>query len=422
MEIPKSAYPFNIISKPIGPLCNLHCDYCFYLSKEELFPGENRSDFIMSPEIREKFVKQYIQSQPEGTKEVVFGWQGGEPTLLPIDFYEDILRLQNKYNTKGLEIRNSLQTNGTLITDDMARFFKDHDFLIGVSIDGPEALHDRYRKDSAGHGSFRNVMAGIEKLKKHNVEFNTLTVVQDDNSMHPVEVYDFLKSIGSTYLQFIPIVEPDDSSSANIVGSRTVHPLQWGKFLTEVFKKWIASDIGEIFVQHFDLTLGQYLGQSSYLCVHSRYCGKAMAIEHNGDIYSCDHFVSPEYYLGNIAQPLAEIVNTEKQVRFGKDKFEALPSECLSCPFLQLCYGGCPKNRLVQKTGGMQNWLCEGYRYYYEKTYPVYTAMALSLQAGGIASQYRNFLQLPPSYTQDLTRNDPCPCLSGKKYKHCHGR
>ena len=422
MDTEQSEYPFNIIAKPTGPLCNLYCAYCFYLTKEQLFPNKRKKDFIMSPEILEQYIKNYIQCQPEGTPEVVFVWQGGEPTLLGTNYFKEVIRLQKKHNTRNIPVQNSIQTNGTLITDDMARFFKDNNFLVGISIDGPEKLHNQYRLDRSGRGSFKQVMKGLEKLKKHNADYNTLTVVQDNNSLHPLEVYDFLKKTGSEYIQFIPIVEPDSGSGNNPAGGRTVDPVQWGKFLTSVFQKWIAEDIGKIFVQHFDLTLGEYLGQPSSLCIHSKYCGKALAIEHNGDIYSCDHFVTPENYLGNISQPLAGIVTGEKQQNFGKDKFDTLPEECLNCSFLPLCYGGCPKNRVIQKTTGKLNWLCEGYKYYYKKTYPVFSAMAQALKNREHASFYPKYLRLSPEMLKNINRNDPCPCLSGKKYKNCHGK
>ncbi len=420
MESKVSQYPFNLITKPIGPLCNLHCAYCFYLSKEELFFHEKKKEYIMSPKVLERYVKEYIQSQPPTAQEVVFAWQGGEPTLLGTGFFEDVLRLQKKHNIRNIKISNSIQTNGTLITDEMARFFKENDFLVGISIDGPEELHNRYRLNRSGKGSFHQVMAGIEKLKKHSVEFNTLTVVQDDNSKHPLEVYNFLKDAGSGYIQFIPIVEP--SMGRKPVGGRTVAPLDWGKFLTAVFQQWLKEDIGRIYVQHFDLTLGQYMGLPSSLCVHGKYCGKAMAIEHNGNVYSCDHFVTEENYLGNISDSLADIVNSEKQVRFGMDKYDALSKECLNCAYLPLCYGGCPKDRLVKKTGGMQNWLCEGFYYYYDRTAAVYAAMAAALKNREPASFYKKYFRIPQEYARTINRNDPCPCLSGKKYKSCHGK
>ncbi|MDC7245136.1 MAG: anaerobic sulfatase maturase [Sphaerochaetaceae bacterium] len=412
-------YPFNMMAKPIGPLCNLDCEYCYYLKKEKLFSHCGRSEFRMSDEVLRRYIQQYIASQPENTPEVIFGWQGGEPTLLGVEYFEKVLRLQKKYNQRNIVIRNALQTNGTLITDEMARFFKNNEFLIGVSIDGPEKLHDRYRKDRSGKGSFSSVMAGLEKLKRYDVDFNTLTVVQNDNSNYPVEVYQFLKEIGSRYLQFIPIVEPPLPASKRIAGKRSVDPLMWGKFLVSVFQKWIATDIHGISVQHFDVTLGQYLNMPSALCVHSKYCGKALVIEHDGNIYNCDHFVNPENYAGNIMKDdLADIVSSDKQVAFGMNKYDGLPQECLKCPYLPLCYGGCQKDRLV----GGKNWLCDGYRYYYEKTFPVFSAMAQAVKYHRLPSEFRNFLRLTPEVMKQTGRNEPCPCLSGKKFKNCHGK
>jgi len=414
-------YPYNFITKPIGPLCNLNCSYCFYLSKEQLFHHKTSKEYIMSPEILELYTKQYIQSQPEGTKEVIFSWQGGEPTLLSLDFFRTAFELQNKYKPENMTVRNSLQTNGTLITDEMAQFFKENNFLIGISIDGPERLHNRYRQDRDGKGSFSRVMDGIEKLKKHNVDFNTLTVVQDDNALHPEEVYRFLKEAGSGFIQFIPIVEPVLKSGRYTVSEKTVPSLLWGEFLTRVFQDWLQKDIGTVFVQHFDLTLAQYMGEPASLCVHNKYCGKALAMEHNGDIYSCDHYVNPENHLGHISMPLPETAGSAKQVTFGMNKYDTLPRECLDCRFLPLCYGGCPKDRLIKKASGMQNWLCSGFKYYYEKTYPVYLSMAAALRNREHASLYKKYFRIPPEYLKGVNRNDLCPCLSGKKFKNCHG-
>jgi len=422
MSIAQVQYPYNIICKPIGPVCNLQCDYCYYLKKEKIFSHQHRDDFKMSEEILDRFIQQYIASQPEDASEVVFGWQGGEPTLRGIEFFEHVLRLQEKYNSRKIKIINALQTNGTLITDEMAQFFKDNEFLIGLSIDGPERLHDHYRRDKDGKGSFPLVMRGLEKLKTYNVDFNTLTVVQDNNSIHPEEVYQFLTDIGSHYLQFIPIVEPL-SNSRKIVGKRSVEPLRWGSFLVSVFQKWLEHDIGTISVQNFDVTLGQYLGVPSSLCVHSQNCGKALALEHNGNVYSCDHFVDPKYFVGNIMKDeLADIVSSDTQVAFGMSKHETLVQECLHCPYLPLCNGGCLRNRLLQQDGGKKNYLCEGYRYYYEKTSPVFSAMAQSIYHHDRAENYQAYLRLSPELMRSTQRNDLCPCLSGKKFKHCHGK
>lgn len=394
-SIPKAALRsprgFNMITKPIGPLCNIHCEYCFYLDKEQLFPSKNRASFAMSDDVLKSYVKQYIESQPQGTKEITFIWQGGEPTMLSIDFYERALAYQRKFARPGVSITNSLQTNGTLLSDSKASFFAEHDFLLGISIDGPEHLHDKYRKDRSGNGTFKQVMAGLEMIKKHNIRFNTLTVIQDDNAQYPLEVYNFLKGIGSKYLQFIPIVEPGENG--NLVSSRTVPSKAWGAFLNQVYDEWMKEDIGEIFVGHFDLLLGLHAGLPSTMCVHSKTCGRALAIEHTGDIYSCDHFVSVEHYLGNIRREgMVKAVDSPQQEKFGLDKFNALPQECLSCEFQRFCYGGCPKNRFLQGQGGKLNWLCQGYKDFYRHTYHGFDAMKKALQHNKPAKDFAGFI------------------------------
>ena len=410
--------PFHLMAKPIGPICNIRCDYCFYLAKEELFPGRTtRAQFTMREDVLESFIRQYIDAQPPGTSEVTFAWQGGEPTLLPRAFYDKALELQRRYARPGMTIRNSLQTNGTLVSRSRARYFAEHDFLIGISIDGPADLHDKFRRNQAGQGTHREVMAGFENLKEAGVEFNTLTVVQSDNGDHPERVYDFLKSIGSTYMQFIPIVErlPDGG-----VNERSVRPEQWGSFMTGIFDRWSRSDIGRIFVQHFDMLLGIWAGYPSSLCVHSKTCGNALAIEHDGSVYSCDHFVTPQDYQGNVTtDDLAAVVESERQVAFGRAKHATLPQECRECPWLQLCWGGCPKDRLLDGEGGRLNWLCEGYRALYEHTAPHFVAMREALRRQVPVTEYRTFFPIPDP---PPARNERCPCGSGLKFKQCHGR
>jgi len=389
------------MAKPIGALCNIRCEYCFYLEKEKLYPdAKNRSAFTMTDETLENYVRRYIQSQPEGLKEIPFAWQGGEPTLLGVRFYEKAVEYQQKYAPAGVKILNAFQTNGILVGDEFASFFKDHGFLVGVSIDGPEELHNRYRVDRVGQGTFKDVMAGLENLKKHGVDFNTLTVVQENNADHPVEVYNFLTSIGSTYLQFIPIVEPSTKAREarigddplSLVNPRSVRPAQWGSFLNGVFHEWRKKDIGRIFVQHFDMILGIYAGYPASLCVHSKECGRAMAIEHNGDVYSCDHFVSPEYFLGNLNHhSVTEIIDQPAQKEFGTSKYTALPDKCKTCPYLHLCYGACPKDRLIQTKSGKLNYLCQGYFDFYRETKPYFRAMTKALTARRPAADYRAF-------------------------------
>jgi uncharacterized protein len=463
-----SSHPFHLLCKPFGPVCNLACDYCFYLDKDSLFPGKGKSDFRMDDSTLELFTRNYIEAQPPGAQEVNFAWQGGEPTLLGIDFFRRALELQKKYRRQGLKISNAIQTNGTLINEEWARFFKDENFLVGISIDGPEKLHDRFRRAPSGKGSFTDVIRGVELLNRFQVDFNTLTVVQSDNGDHPKEVYRFLKEIGSTFLQFIPIVEPLAKGG---VSARTVRPRQWGRFLSAVFHIWREEDIGRIFVQHFDLLLGLWMGAPSSLCVHSPYCGRALAIEHDGSLYSCDHFVDPAHRLGNIHETsLVELVDSPFQMQFGRDKSELLPEECRSCPYLKLCYGGCPSDRCRESRSGKRelNWSCEGYRLFYEDSATVFRAMAEALRRGETAVRYKAYLSDissgietggssapvlgprsasasgpgsapgagfasgaspapapgpgPGERKKRVGRNDPCPCGSGKKYKQCCGK
>ena len=410
--------PFSVLAKPIGPICNLRCDYCFYLTKEELFAHDSRSEYIMSDKVLEEFTRQYIEAQPEDCSEVTFAWQGGEPMMLPLDFYEKALSFQEKYRRPGMAVNNAIQTNGTLITRESAAWFAENNFLIGISIDGDEELHDRYRKDPKGRGSFSMVMQGLEHLKAAGAEFNTLTVVQNDNSEYPERVYNFLKSIESRYLQFIPIVEP---LSGGRVSSRTVSPTQWGRFMNVVFDTWAVSDIGRIFVQHFDMMLGVHAGYPSSLCVHSPVCGRNPAIEHDGGLYSCDHFVTGETRLGSILEnDLGSLANGLQQKEFGEAKTASLPGVCMKCKWRFICSGGCPKDRLVKLPDGNLNYLCEGYKAFYAHTAPYFQAMVQCLKQKTSPAFFRNFLE--NSIFNNAGRNDPCPCLSGRKYKQCHGK
>lgn len=406
------------MAKPIGPICNIRCEYCFYLSKEELFGNKNRSEYAMREDVLETFIRQYVEAQPEGIPEITFAWQGGEPTLLPQAFFEKAVELEKKYAPPGMKVSNAFQTNGILVSRSRAEWFAENNFLIGISIDGPEDLHNRYRVDRAGKGTFRDVMAGLDNMKAAGVEFNTLTVVQADNGNHPERVYDFLKEIGSTFFQFIPIVE---TLPGGAVTDRSVQPKQWGSFMTGVFDSWIKSDIGEIFVQQFDMLLGLHAGYPASVCVHAETCGNAMAIEHDGTVYSCDHFVAPEYRLGNVMEEeLVQIVSKPQQVKFGLDKRDALPDKCRSCPHLKLCWGACPKDRILDVPGGKLNWLCDGYFEMYEHTAPHFQAMVQTLKRRMPASEFRNFFIVDEKNRPG--RNDPCPCGSGKKFKACHGR
>ncbi len=380
--------PYNVIAKPTGAICNLDCEYCYYLEKEDLYPGTK--SFKMSEEVLDSYVRQYIYSQPADTAEVNFVWQGGEPTLMGLGFFRKAFALQQKYARPGMNIVNSFQTNGTRLNDDWAEFFREHDVLVGISIDGPEDMHDYFRPDKKGEGSFRQVMEGLEFLKKHNVRFNTLTCVQSDNSSYPVKIYRFLKDIGSTHLQFIPIVEPMPDGS---VSYRTVHPQKYGAFLNGVFNEWLRQgDVGRIFVQDFDVALNLVFGNPSPICIHAETCGHALAIEHNGDLFSCDHFVFPEYKLGNIMdQRMKEMHESERQEKFGMDKRDRLPQFCRECEFLSICNGGCPKDRFIETPDGEPglNYLCQGYKKFYAHTVPVFKKMARCIEMGRPASDYK---------------------------------
>ncbi len=416
--------PFHLLVKPTGAVCNLNCDYCFYLTKRSLYPDEK--SFKMTEDVLANLTKQYIEAQPDSTPEINFGWQGGEPTLMGVDFFRKAIALQKKYARPGLRVTNGLQTNGVLLDEEWAEFLHQEHFLVGLSIDGPETLHNTFRRDKRGRGSFAAVMKGLESLRKHKVEFNTLTVVQRNNADHAAEVYDFLKSIGSTFLQFIPIVEP---IGHGLAGERSVQPEQYGQFMNKIFDRWLKKDVGKIFVQKFDVMLGVVMGYPASLCVHSDVCGRSVALEHNGDLYSCDHFADPDHYLGNITDSsLAEMVDAKTQSEFGTNKSEALPNVCRKCKFLRYCYGACPKDRILDAApaGSKLNFLCAGYQSFYRHSLPVFEKMAVCLRASRPARDYQLVNsdgsianQSPASQKKKPGRNDPCPCGSGLKYKRC---
>ena len=383
--------PIHVLIKPIGAQCNLRCDYCFYLEKSALYGDRTRASFRMSEELLETTVRRVIDARAPGQQAIEFAWQGGEPSLMGIHFFEKAVALQRRLAPEGLRVSNSFQTNGVLIDDAFARFFREHDFLVGVSIDGPQKRHDRFRRDPNGNGSFTEVMAGIEALNRHGVEYNLLTVVQSDNADHPEEVYSFLSKLSSSFIQFIPIVEQDP---AGTVSARSVSARQWGEFLMRVFHMWRHQDIGRKFVQLFEMMLGITLGHPASLCVHARTCGRALALEHNGDLYSCDHFVDRKHLLGNIGiSTVRGLADGEFQGRFGRDKYDSLPDKCRACSHLRYCYGGCPKDRLEATESGWLNWLCDGYSCFYRESGPFFVAMAEALRRRLPASDYRHFIK-----------------------------
>lgn len=391
---------FHVMTKPIGPLCNLDCKYCFYLEKEKLFPSSE--NFKMTDEVLETYVREYIAGQD--VPEVSFAWQGGEPTLLGVGFFRKVVALQNKYSS-GKRIQNALQTNGTLLDDEWCEFLHANGFLVGLSIDGPARLHNAYRVDKKGRATYDEVLRGLRLLKKHDVEFNTLTVVNRANARHPLEVYRFLRDIGSGFIQFIPLVERLADTEATKLGldlalppradeegdrrmpvtDWSVEPRQYGKFLCAIFDEWVRRDVGRTFVQLFDVTLGNWSGHGGGLCVFSENCGTALAMEHNGDVYSCDHYVYPRYKLGNILNSsLGELVASEFQRQFGRDKSKTLPRYCLECDVRHLCHGECPKHRFIRTPGGEPglNYLCRSYKMFFHHSAPAMQRMAGLLRAG----------------------------------------
>lgn len=425
---------FHVMAKPIGPICNLDCKYCFYLEKENLYQTSN---FEMSPKVLEEFIKQKIESHKAPA--VNFAWQGGEPTLLGVNYFKKIVEFQKKYSD-GKKIENTFQTNGVLLDDEWCEFFAENRFLIGLSIDGPRELHDKYRVNKGDKPTFNQVMRGLEFLKKHKVDFNTLTVVHDHNSHYPLEVYRFLKEIGSGFMQFIPIVErvakgsdpsrlslvsPDYEGDA-VVTDWSVRPKVYGDFLIKIFDEWVRNDVGKYFVQIFDVALESWYGKEPSLCVFRETCGDAMAIEHNGDLYSCDHYVYPENKLGNImTEHISKLVNSRQQVKFGNDKRDKLPQYCLDCEVKFACNGECPKHRFIKTPKGKDglNYLCAGYRKFFNHIDPYMKFMVNELKKERAPANVMKWVKEKdagfPSF--NVGRNDLCPCGSGKKYKNCCG-
>jgi len=414
--------------KPRGPICNLACRYCYYLPKDRLYP---ESDFRMSDELLERFTRQYIESQQ--VPEVTFGWQGGEPLLMGRAFFERAVALQQTYRRPGMRIVNTLQTNGTLLDEAWCRFLRRHDFLVGLSLDGPRELHDAYRVDKAGRPTFDRVMAALGPMERHNLQFNILTTVHAANADHPLAVYRFLRDeVGARFIQFIPIIQRNNETGrqeGETLTPRSVTARQYGDFLTAIFDEWVRHDVGGVFVQLFDVALAAWIDHRPRLCVFEATCGTALVLEHNGDLYACDHFVEPDWRLGNITQtPLTELAVSAQQRAFGQAKRETLPERCRECDFTFVCHGGCPKNRLRQTPQGEPglNVLCEGYRAFFTHIDRPMQLMAGELEAGRAPANVMITLAGEEEKLQRrfarAGRNDPCPCGSGRKFKRCHGR
>ena len=385
------AKPLYVMLKPAGAHCNLACKYCYYLEKNKLYPTAQRH--LMSDEMLEQFTREYIEAQT--MNQVLFTWHGGEPLLRSIDFYRKALSLQQKY-AGGRRIDNVIQTNGTLLTDEWCEFFAQNHWLVGISIDGPQPDHDHYRLTAAGKPSWKKVMQGIKLLKKHGVEWNAMAVVNAYNANHPLEFYRFFKENGCQFLQFTPIVErltrhEDGRTLASLVdkdeislSEASVAPEQWGYFLCAIFDEWVRKDVGKIFVEIFDCTLANWMGISPGICAYSKECGHAGVMEHNGDVYSCDHFVYPEYKLGNIRDhSLIDMLYGEQQQEFSRLKHSSLPRQCKECDMEFACHGECPKNRFMKDKYGDSglNYLCPGYYHYYQHVAPYMDYMKQELMS-----------------------------------------
>lgn len=385
------AKPLYVMLKPAGAHCNLACKYCYYLEKNKLYPTAQRH--LMSDEMLEQFTREYIEAQT--MNQVLFTWHGGEPLLRSIDFYRKALSLQQKY-AGGRRIDNVIQTNGTLLTDEWCEFFAQNHWLVGISIDGPQPDHDHYRLTAAGKPSWKKVMQGIKLLKKHGVEWNAMAVVNAYNANHPLEFYRFFKENGCQFLQFTPIVErltrhEDGRTLASLadkdefsLSEASVAPEQWGYFLCVIFDEWVRKDVGKIFVEIFDCTLANWMGISPGICAYSKECGHAGVMEHNGDVYSCDHFVFPEYKLGNIRDhSLIDMLYGEQQQEFSRLKHSSLPRQCKECDMEFACHGECPKNRFMKDKYGDSglNYLCPGYYHYYQHVAPYMDYMKQELMS-----------------------------------------
>jgi uncharacterized protein len=429
---------FHLLAKPSGSTCNIDCTYCFFLSKDALYPNEKHR---MSEETLDTYIRQLLESHR--TPEVTVAWQGGEPTLMKLDFFRRSVQLVEAYRRPGQKVQHTFQTNGILLDDDWCAFFKENNFLVGLSVDGPRAIHDTYRLDRRRQGTFDRVMHGWELLSRHRVDFNILCTVHAANEKHGRTVYKFFcDDLEATWIQFIPIVErataetldeanqgwserkgrkrPLYTQTGDLVTERTVGGEQYGRFLIDVFEEWVRHDVGTVFVQMFDVTLESYFGRH-LLCIHAPTCGNGPALEYNGDLYSCDHFVEPRFRLGNIHQThMQELMASPPQRKFGRDKRDTLTGQCRACEVRPLCNGGCPKDRFVLSHDGEpgHNYLCPGLYLFYTHTRPAMQTMGRLLQRGRAPS---DIMKLVAEDDERRPPGSPCPCGSGAKFRLCHG-
>lgn len=380
---------FHAMAKPTGARCNLRCDYCYFLKKKSIYPN---SVFRMSDDIMERYIRQTIGGQK--APEITIAWQGGEPTLMGIDFFRRAMTTEKKYTQPGMKIEHTIQTNGVLLDEEWCGFLSENKFLVGLSLDGPRALHDTFRKDRKGCSVFDNVVRAVRLMQKYSVDFNILCTVNATNSRHPLDVYRFFRDeLGTQYLQFIPIVEREDASGGlwgNTLTDRSVQSEVYGEFLIRIFDEWVNRDVGSMFVQIFDGVLASYVLGYSSLCVLQAVCGQEIVVEHNGDVYSCDHYVEPDYLLGNIKHTsIGKLIRSEKQQRFGVSKSTTLPTDCKECEFLFTCYGECPKNRVLDAPdgSGKLNWLCAGLKSFFSHSKEPLKTMAELIRAGRHAEE-----------------------------------
>ena len=437
--LPAAAPPrFHLLAKPSGSTCNIDCKYCFFLSKEALYPNEKHR---MSEATLETYIRQLLESHR--TPQVTVAWQGGEPTLMKVEFFRHAVELVEKYRRPGQVVEHTFQTNGILLDNAWCAFFKEHNFLVGLSVDGPRELHDAYRIDRRKQGTFDRVIDGWRHLRRHGVEFNILCTVNAANGNHGRTIYRFFRDeLGAKWIQFIPIIERATeqtihlanqgwseqpggkrllyTQTGNLVTGRSVGGEQYGRFLVDVFEEWVRRDVGRIYVQLFDVTLEAYFGRH-LLCIHAPTCGYGPALEYNGDLYSCDHFVEPRHLLGNIHKThMLKLVASPQQRKFGDDKRDMLTAQCLRCEVRPLCNGGCPKDRFAVSRDGEQgqNYLCAGLELFFTHTRPAMQAMAHLLQQGRAPSEVMDWVA-----AQDKKRGpyQPCPCGSGRKLRFCHG-
>jgi serine-type anaerobic sulfatase-maturating enzyme len=428
---------FHLLAKPTGAVCNLDCSYCFFLSKEMLYPG---SRFRMAEDLLETYLRQLIEAHASAPA-VTIAWQGGEPTLMGLDFFRRSVELAERYLVPGQRAEYTIQTNGTLLDAEWATFFRESGFLVGLSIDGPRQMHDAYRVNKGGKGSYDEVVRGLAHLQEAGVEWNALTTIHAANAGHGGEVYRFLRDeCDARFMQFIPIIErvaeaSEDGSvpwtswrdrplyvqDGDHVTGRSVTAEQYGRFLVDVFEEWVRRDVGEVYVQMFDVALANWVGEPPGLCIHSETCGLALALEHTGDLYSCDHFVEPRFKLGNIRDShLLELVASQQQRQFGLDKRDTLPQYCLECDVRFACHGGCPKDRFIWTPDGEPglNYLCAGYKAFFHHVDRPMQFMAEQLRKGLAPA---DVMTLYAKEDAERGRNDPCTCGSGRKWKHCHG-